>query len=146
VYNRVCENVRDRLVARGHITGVKSVLQLSPTVSRARSNVASDTVGKASCTFSGFVALHLFTSGRQRRLREVLDLEEKVYPVRHRDSIGIRKRERLVVVEDGVHAFDPQHIDRSVENDPLFDSRVGLRNFIRRFPGKTVFPVSPTSG
>lgn len=60
MYNRVSESVSD-------ITDLTPVLQLSWSVSDAKSNVASNNDWKAPCTFSGFFEIPLFTNFRHPR-------------------------------------------------------------------------------
>ena len=56
--------------------------------------------------------------GRGRDL-EVLRLEDHVHRRGHLDDFAAHEAQLLVVVEHGVHVFDPDGIDRPVKHNPL---------------------------
>ena len=41
------------------------------------------------------------------------------YLVGHGDTFAVDERQDLVVVHDGVHALDPERVDRAVKDQPL---------------------------
>jgi len=53
---------------------------------------------------------------RRRRVVDVMHFEDDFARGRHRDSIAVRQRQSLVVVQHRVEVLDPDCVDRAVQN------------------------------
>jgi len=72
---------------------------------------------------------------------QILNLEQHVNVGSELDPLTVCQTEHLVVVENRVHVFNPQGINRSIANDPLMGLRCVLqpdhtRNYSSRMSNK----------
>jgi hypothetical protein len=106
----------------------ESIEQLSQTVSslaeEARSvrayNMLDEGCANGCCVDDILCEIDHADSGHRRRrsASEVFRLDDYAHRWSHLQSLIAGKRQALIVVKHGVHAFNPERIDRPVQRDP----------------------------
>ena len=92
----------------------------------------------ASPTFDDGVPVHdgaahehhaVARDGGRGRVVDVVHLEDDLTVRRHDDTVSVRQRQRLVVVQDGVEVLNPDRVHRAVQQQPhVVSLQSGLRH------------------
>ena len=79
--------------------------------------------------------------GSWRSYSQVLNFEENSHWESELDSLTISKAESHIIIKHSVHVFDPECINRSIENDPRLIFTWLLGSLSHNLRGKTIMPL-----